>query len=227
MTDLALSAVLWDMDGTLIDSEPLWLAAEHAMLERYGIAMTRETHLRLIGSGLTAAAEHFQELGVPLSVADIVTEWALHVEAGMARGEIAWRPGARELLASLREAGIPSAIVTMSLRPLAELVAGQLPDGTFDAIVPGDEVAHEKPHPDPYLRGAAALGVPIERCLALEDSPTGLRSAWDAGAVAVGVPNLLALDEAPAHALWPTLAELDAAAVAERFARLRSVGLPA
>lgn len=227
MTSPALSAVLWDMDGTLVDSEPLWLAAEHAMLGRYGISMDEETRLRLVGSGLTAAAEHFRELGVPMSADEIVAEWVERVGAGLDRGEVAWRPGARELLSSLREAGIPSAVVTMSLRPLAERVVAQLPEGTFAAIVPGDEVAHEKPHPDPYLRGARALGVPIEHCLAIEDSPTGLASAWSAGAVAVGVPNLIDLRGSSAHQLWPTLEGLDAATVAERFAGLRSIGLPA
>lgn len=217
-----LEAVLWDLDGTLIDSEPLWLEAEHAMLERFGLEMGQETHDRLIGAGLWDAAEHFRDLGVTMSADAIVDEWVQHVSAGLHRVEPQWRPGARELLTSLQSTGVPCALVTMSVRLLAEQIAAMLPADTFAAIVAGDEVGDRpKPFPDSYLLGAAALGVPIAGSLALEDSPTGLKAAHSAGAVAIGVPNLLPLDAAPAHELWPTLHGVDAAHVAERFRALR------
>ncbi|UOQ61015.1 HAD family phosphatase [Leucobacter rhizosphaerae] len=223
LADAVPSAVLWDMDGTVIDSEPLWLAAELTMLSRYGIELTDDTRDRIVGSGLRAAAALFQELGVPMSSDDIIAEWTAAVIAGLHAGEPAWRPGALELLASLRAAGIPSALVTMAFREIADAVVELLPPGTFVTIVAGDEVAHEKPHPDPYLRGAAAVGVPVERCVAIEDSPTGLRSAHAAGAVAIGVPNLVDLTTAPSHELWPTLAGVDATRLAERFRSLREL----
>lgn len=210
------------MDGTLIDSEPLWIKAELAMLERFGLTMSAETHRRMIGSGLWEAAEHFRDLGVPLTADEIVAEWVAGVERGIAETEPEWRPGARELLESFRVSGIPCALVTMSVRSLAESVVAMLPQGTFQAIIAGDEVEYEKPHPDPYLRGAAALGVPIESCLAFEDSPTGLTSAFASGAVAVGIPNMVPLEAAPAHALMPTLAGLDSAELIAGFARLRA-----
>lgn len=222
MTDPALSAVLWDMDGTIIDSEPLWIEAETEMLDRYGIAMSEATHRMLIGSGLTAAAELFRELGVPLTVDEILAEWEHRVGLGMLEAGVLWRPGARELLASLGAAGIPCALVTMSTRPLADRVVEMLPAGTFSASVTGDEVEHEKPHPEPYLRGAEALGVPIEHCLVIEDSPTGLRSAIASGAVSIGVPNLIDLDPSAADELWPTLDGLGAGELSESFARLRA-----
>jgi HAD superfamily hydrolase (TIGR01509 family) len=215
------------MDGTLIDSEPLWIAAEQEMLARYGFEMTDLLHEQLIGSGLTAAAQRFREIGVPLSVEQILDEWVRRVGEGIAQGRVEWRPGARGLLSSLAQAGIPCALVTMSLRPLADRIVALLPEGPFAAIVAGDEVEHEKPHPEPYLLGAAALGVPIERCLAIEDSPTGLRSARSSGAIAIGVPNLLDLADLadqPADEIWPTLEGLDAAVLSERFARLRGSG---
>lgn len=221
MSELALGAVLWDMDGTLIDSEPLWLEAETRMLARFGISMTEETHRLMIGSGLRDAAQHFRGLGVRLSVDEIIDEWVDHVSAGLVRSGADWRPGARELLASLGDAGIPCALVTMSVRAFADRVIELLPPGAFAASIAGDEVRYEKPHPEPYLRGAAALGVRIERCLALEDSPTGLRSAAASGAVAVGVPNLVDLRGAPAHELLPGLDGVDAAQLSERFAALR------
>lgn len=220
-SNLPLAAVLWDMDGTIVDTEPLWLAAETMMLDRFGITMTAETHRRLIGSGLTDAALHFQEIGVPLSVDEIIAEWVQGVSEGLADTGPDWRPGARELLASLKEAGVPCALVTMSVKKFADQVADLLPAGTFAAIIAGDEVEFEKPHPQPYLLGAEALGVPIEQCLVIEDSPTGLRSATASGAVAIGVPNLLTLDEAPSHEVWNTLAGVDAARVSAAFERLR------
>ena len=87
MTSDTLAAVLWDMDGTLIDSEPLWIEVELAMLRRYGLEMSAETHERMIGSGLWEAAEHFRELGVPLSADEIVAEWVESVERGIAETE--------------------------------------------------------------------------------------------------------------------------------------------
>lgn len=217
------AAVLWDMDGTLIDSEPLWLDVELGMLGRYGIELTEEVRDGLIGSGLRAAAELFQGLGVPLTVDEIIGEWASGVCAGLANSSPAWRPGALELLASLREQGVPSALVTMSVRSIADAVVALLPEGTFSAIVAGDEVTHEKPHPEPYLLGAAALGVSIGDCLAFEDSVPGVTSARASGAVAIGVPNLLSLDGSPAHEVWPTLAGVDTQSLAARFSAVRNL----
>lgn len=221
MTSDTLAAVLWDMDGTLIDSEPMWIKVELEMLERYGLKMTEDTHQRMIGSGLWDAANHFRDLGVPLSADDIVAEWVAGVSRGIAESEPEWRPGAKALLASLREAGIPCALVTMSVRSLAEDVVAMLPAGTFQAIIAGDEVAHEKPHPDPYWRGATALGVPIANCVALEDSPTGLKSAHASGAVTVGIPHMVSLEHLPAHTLLRTLEGLDADGITLQFQELR------
>ncbi|MBO1806268.1 HAD-IA family hydrolase [Leucobacter ruminantium] len=218
-TERTPAAVLWDMDGTLIDSEPLWLEAEVAMLARYGIEMTTELRDRIVGSGLRTSAQLFRDLGVRLTVDEIIDEWATSVIAGLLATRPDWRPGAVELLQSLRDAGVPCVLVTMSVRGIADTVVRLLPEGMFSGVIAGDEVAHEKPHPDPYLRGAALAGVPIEACLAIEDSVTGLNSAFASGAVTVGVPNLLDLSDAPKHELWPTLAGVDAAQIAEAFAR--------
>lgn len=217
-----LSAVLWDMDGTLIDTEPLWLEAELAMLGRYDIQLPAETRDSLIGSGLRDAARLFQQLGVPLATSEIISEWVASVKQGITDSTPAWRPGARELLASLKDAQIPCALVTMSVRSLAEQVVSLLPKNSFQVIIAGDEVQHEKPHPEPYLLGAKALGVNSEHCLAFEDSPTGLRSAYGAGTIAVGVPNLLSLEAAPSHALLSSLLGLDAFDLQEMYASLRT-----
>lgn len=215
------AAVLWDMDGTLVDSEPLWLEAETAMLERYGIEMPDELWASLVGSGLTAAAQKFQSLGIDLSIEEIISEWARSVTEGFARDGITWRPGVRELLAELNEAGVPCVVVTMSVRSIAEAVVDQLPEGTFAGIIAGDDVEREKPDPEPYVRGAAVAGVDIEQCVAIEDSGTGLRAAMASGAVTIGVPNILALDASWAHEVWPSLAGVTRARLAEVYMRHR------
>lgn len=222
--EISLQAVLWDMDGTLVDSEPLWLEAEEQMLSQYGLSMSDEDRLSLVGTGLWDAADLFRALGVPLGADEIVAQWVQSVLEGFERTGVAWRPGALEALASLAQAGIPCALVTMSVRSLAEWVVSRLPAGTFSAIVAGDEVEHAKPHPEPYLRGAAALGVPIESCIAFEDSPKGLGSAVASGAVAVGIPNIVDLSAERAHALWPSLEGRDAESFRATFAELRDGG---
>lgn len=211
------AAVLWDMDGTLVDTEALWVRAETELLASFGARLPDEAHERLVGSGLWDAAAYLQSLGVDLHPDVIVARLATAVGEGIRAGESIWRPGARELLVDLAQAGVPCALVTMSVRSLAELVLESLPTGTFQVIVPGDEVTHEKPHPAPYLRGAELLGVPIADCVALEDSPTGLRSAAASGAVSVGIPNMVDLSAAPAHRILPTLVGVDSAGLGELF----------
>lgn len=212
------AAVLWDMDGTLIDSEPLWLETELQMLRRYGLELTDELRDSLVGSGLQTAARLFQDLGVPLSSDEIIGEWTAGVIAGLRAEVPQWRPGALELLASLRDAGIPFGLVTMAVREIADAVLALLPEGLeFASVLGGDEVTREKPDPEPYVLGARMLGVRIEDCVALEDSGTGVRSARASGAVTFGIPNLLPLDAAPAHELWPTLAGVDADHLTQRF----------
>jgi beta-phosphoglucomutase-like phosphatase (HAD superfamily) len=105
----------------------------------------------------------------------------------------------------VREAGVPAALVTMSIRRMAEAVAAAVPFDAFSLIVAGDEVAEPKPHPEPYLLAAARLGVDPAGCVAIEDSPPGLASAVAAGTRAVGVPNAVALPEGDGWTLWPTL----------------------
>jgi len=208
------------MDGTLIDSEPLWLRAEDAMLERFDLRISVEDRLRLVGKGLWDGAEIFRSFGVPLTSDDIVRQWVADVLAGYHDRGVEWRPGAREALADLRAHGIPCALVTMSVRVLAEWLVSQLPAGTFDVVVAGDEVTYAKPHPEPYLMAGASLGVDLRQCLIFEDSPTGLASARATGAVTVGVPNLIELHESEADRILPSLSGLNAAAAHGLFSEL-------
>lgn len=198
--------VLWDMDGTLVDTEPLWMAAETELVSSFGGVWTHENAMACVGKGLDDSSAIIQAAGVRLSI-DEITRWLTdHVKAHLNPATMPWRAGARELLESLRAAGVPTALVTMSLHDMARHVADQLGFEGFDAIIAGDDVAHPKPHPDPYLRGAAAIGIPIEDCVAFEDSNIGLASAVASGAVAVAIPWIVTIQARPEFVTWDTLA---------------------
>ena len=219
------AAVLWDMDGTIVDTEPMWVAAEVRLLNDWGLTISEADLHAWVGIGLSDLAKDFQSRGVGMSSVSIMQVLTDDVRRQFASNEIAWRPGARELLASLVAASIPTALVTMSLRIQAEDVLSLLPAGTFDVVVAGDDVSLPKPHPEPYLRAAAQLGVPVEECVAIEDSITGLTSAVSAGAVTVGVPNLVDLTGVGADCLLTSLAGITATNIATVFQNSRrSVG---
>lgn len=216
-------AVLWDMDGTLIDTEPLWMEAEFALVAEHGGEWTMQDAESIIGSGLRDAARVLQEHGVVLAVDDIVNTLIDRLVERLAGHDLPWRPGARALLVECRDRGVPTALVTMSWRRLADAaVAGMVADGVhepFDVVVAGDEVAESKPSPDPYRRAAALLGVRPEHCVAVEDSPTGTRSAIAAGCATVGVPAHAALEPSEGMVVLSTLAGLDLDALVARARR--------
>jgi HAD superfamily hydrolase (TIGR01509 family) len=203
------------MDGTLVDTEPYWIAAESPLVQEYGGTWTHEDALQLVGLGLDSSARILQDAGVRLSVEEIISTLTARVVAMCAEKGVPFRPGALELLRDLRSAGIPTGLVTMSMRTMALSILDLIEFEAFDVVVAGDDVARPKPFPDPYLQAAEALGVDIADTVAIEDSPNGLRSAIASGAVALGVPNILPLDDLGAHAVWPTLAERTAGDLAQ------------
>nr|WP_110589160.1 HAD family phosphatase [Microbacterium suaedae] len=203
------------MDGTLVDTEPYWIAVEGPLVESYGGTWTHEDALRLVGSDLEGSARILQAAGVEMGVTELVEHLTDRVLERVSTHGVPFRPGARELLRSLRAAGVKTAIVTMSRRRMAEQIAELIGFDAFDAILGGDDVARPKPYPDPYLEGARALGVDIRDCVAIEDSPTGLRAAVASGATALGVPHMVALDGLGARELWPTLDGRSAVDLAE------------
>ena len=185
------AAVLWDMDGTIVDTEPYWFAAEFEIVEMHGGQWSHEHARALVGSDLLDSGAYMRKHGgVDREPAEIV-EMLLDRVVAQLRVEVPWRPGARELLAAVNEAGIPTALVTMSWKRFADQVVECLPSGSFRVLVTGDEVARGKPHPEPYVLAAERLGVDPRDCVAIEDSPTGVRSALAAGCRVLGVPHVV------------------------------------
>jgi HAD superfamily hydrolase (TIGR01509 family) len=208
-------AVLFDMDGTLVDSEKLWdisLADTAAWLGGELSAHTREL---MVGSsmGRSVAMMH-AELGVeadPEASATYLTERTAELFAG----PLVWRPGARELLDAVTAAGIPLALVTATHRRLTNLALNTIGQHRFQAIVCGDEVAHSKPHPEPYLRAAQLLGVAPADCLVIEDSVTGTTAGEAAGCSVLGVPSEAPLPPGPHRTIRETLVGLTVEGLAD------------
>ncbi|MGD9999858.1 MAG: HAD family hydrolase [Ilumatobacteraceae bacterium] len=205
---------MWDMDGTLVDTEPYWIEREHEVVRLHGNGGWTDDHAHaLVGFDLRDAARYISEHGeVDLPVDDIVN-LLLDGVIERVRRRIPWRPGARELLADLRAAGIPCALVTMSWRRFAEAVVEMLPPDSFQAVVVGDDVTDGKPHPEPYLTAARLLGVEPGRCVAIEDSPTGVRSAVAAGCVTIAVPHVVSIPDDLGHRRVDSLDGLTMAAL--------------
>ena len=182
-------AVLWDMDGTLVDTEPYWVESEHEVVEKHGGTWSHELAMNVVGFDLLDAGVYIREhSGIDVEPADIV-EQLLDRVVRRVEEAVPWRPGAVELLTDLRAHGVPCALVTMSYRRFVAPILAGLPEGTFDAVVTGDAVSQGKPHPEPYLRAAALLDVDPARALAIEDSNTGTRSGVAAGCTVLVVPN--------------------------------------
>lgn len=206
------AAVLWDMDGTLIDSEPYWITAESALVRRYGGTWTPEDGLTLVGRALEESATILQGRGVPLAVEEIIAELTGTVGQHLAM-EIPWQPGARATLESLRDAEVPCALVTMSYEVLAQRLVESAPRGVFSGYVSGDQVVNGKPHPEAYLTGAEQLGVDITQCIAFEDSPPGITSALASGARTIAVRGQLPVPARPGLSRLASLEQVDGALI--------------
>ena len=204
--DARPAAVLWDMDGTLVDTEPYWLEAETEVIAAHGSGVwTDEDARRCVGNDLLVTASIVQQTGkVRLPVERIVT-LLLDAVVRRIRTTVPWRPGARELLSDLRGQQVPCALVTMSYERLVAPVLDSMPAGSFDVVVTGDNVSHGKPHPEPYQHAARLLGVEPSACVAIEDSNPGATSAEAAGCRVLVVESHVRVDQGPRRVFRATL----------------------
>jgi HAD superfamily hydrolase (TIGR01509 family) len=208
-----MDAVLWDMDGLMVDSEPLWTRAEEELAASLGGTWDAEVKARIVGTRLDVAVPTILTyFGVEASAAQVSTTaaWLLHrmVELFL-DDDLPLLPGVRSLLGALADERVPMALVSSPYRVLVDAVlAGGV--GPFAVTLAGDEVDRGKPAPDPYLLAAASLGVDVTRCVVLEDSPAGVASGEAAGCAVVAVPSVPGVHLAPARRrlVVPTLAEL-------------------
>ncbi|MGA8986662.1 HAD family hydrolase [Aeromicrobium sp.] len=211
----AYAAVLWDLDGTIVDTEPLWMAAEHTLAQQHGKIWTEEDGLALVGNSLLTSGQYIRDkLDSSMSPEEVVDYLVGQLTSALTN-HIDWRPGARDMIAAFESEGMPQALVTMSYTSIAEPVAAALP---FKAVVTGDTVSRPKPHPDPYLLAAELLGVDAGQCLAIEDSGTGAASANAAGCDVLVVPHFVNVPAAERRVQIPTLEGLKPDDLRELFA---------
>jgi HAD superfamily hydrolase (TIGR01509 family) len=200
-----LQAVLFDMDGTLLDSEKLWDVAIDDLAVWLGGEVSETARRHMVGSSMArSVAILHADLGVeadPESSACYLTERMAELLAG----ELVWRPGAQDFLAGVHTAGIRAALVTSTHRRLADIALSTIGREYFEVTVCGDEVTRPKPYPDPYLQAARLLDVPAACSVAIEDSPLGVAAAEAAGCVVIAVPSEVPIEPAATRTIWPSL----------------------
>jgi HAD superfamily hydrolase (TIGR01509 family) len=209
------AAVLFDMDGTLVDSEKVWTIALHGLAAWAGGTLSPQARAAMVGGSMKQSMQIFRDdLGQPDRPEEDDVKWLTSRVFDLFREGLVWRPGAAELLRAVKLAGLPTALVTSTGRLLVEAALDTLGRENFDVVVCGDEVSMPKPAPEPYKTAAALLGVPIDQCVAIEDSPTGVASAVASGAAVLAVPAELELPPTDGVHLRTSLVGVDPAYLA-------------
>jgi HAD superfamily hydrolase (TIGR01509 family) len=200
----SLRAVLFDMDGTLVETEEHWGEALHALADRLGGRLSAEARQATVGSSMRTSMEIlYGDIGVTRTEDELVADarWVEDATAALLADDITWRPGAADLLLSVRDAGLATALVTTTPRRIAEIVLtairNDLGSDPFDLTICGDEVPARKPDPAPYLMAMDALGVLPEECVVIEDSQAGIAAGLAAGTAVLGVPTMQVVQPAP------------------------------
>lgn len=205
-------ALLIDMDGTLVDSEPYWEDAKIRLATTHGIPFTAEDAAPLVGRSMMVTVEALKAAGVPLSDEEVLAALVDEVATRVGEG-IPWIDGAPEFLQRMADAGIPCALVTQAWEPVARQIV-KASNGVLQELVSGGDVSHPKPHPEPYLLAAERLGVDPTRCVAMEDSPAGVASAEAAGAQVIVMPGMHPVEDSPNRHPVKSLQEIDTALLA-------------
>jgi HAD superfamily hydrolase (TIGR01509 family) len=207
-----MRAVLWDMDGTLVDSEKLWDISMHALFAKLGGVMTPELRESSVGGSAGSVIRLiYTDLGLdfdPTAMAESA-DWLHDYTGELFERGLPWCNGAHEMLEALAAAGVPMALVTNTRRDLTEKALNSIGRQYFSASVCGDEVVHAKPAPDIYRRAAQLLGVDPAECLAIEDSVTGAAAAEGAGCPVLVIPNEVVVPGSPRRRQVNSLSELD------------------
>jgi len=210
-----LAAALFDMDGLLVDTEPLWLETETAVMARLGAPWAPQDQQALLGGSMQRTVSYLLGKATRPVPPETVARWMLD---GMldraADGRVVVRPGARELVAEVAAAGVPYALVTSSQRRFADAVLA-VTGMTFPVTVCGEDVTATKPDPEPYLLAAKLLDADPARCVVLEDSPNGVASAAAAGCRVLVVPSLLPIPPAPGRVVLGSLRDVTLATLRE------------
>lgn len=205
----ALEAVLLDMDGTLVDTEGFWWAAEVEVFAELGHMLGEEHRRVVVGGPMSRSAAHLIDAtGADITLPELTSLLNTRFEDLVGRG-VPLMPGARRLLTELAAHEVPTALVSASHRRIIDRMLESLGPGFFALTVAGDETARTKPHPDPYLHAAAGLGADPARCAVVEDTLTGVTAAEAAGCGVVAVPSVVPIEPAAGRNVVASLTEVD------------------
>jgi HAD superfamily hydrolase (TIGR01509 family) len=188
-----MSALLFDMDGTVIDSEPLWLEAEIEVMAELGCHWDAQDQQNCLGGPMDRTEKYMQERSGNIKPYGYFRDNLNRVMQKKLLHDLKLVPNALELISSAKKIGIKTALVTASGSVLMNIALKKFPDGIFDATVSRDDVINSKPNPEPYLRAADLLEVNISNCVVFEDSETGVTSGLASGAQVIGIPHLINL----------------------------------
>lgn len=203
------SAILFDMDGTLVNTEPLWLVSETELMDEYGYAWTLQDQASCLGGPLDRVGEYMYDLAGRVQTPEFFRDSLIARMVEKLHMGAVLMDGAAELLQVCAEFEIPVALVSASPRVLVDAVLENLPSHRFEVSVSSDDVVNTKPDPEGYLKSADMLGVNITRCLVLEDSLTGVEAARASGGFVVAIPHLVPIDESARVRVVSTVRELD------------------
>ena len=188
-----MSAILFDMDGTIIDSEPLWLQAEIQVMAELGCHWDEQDQINCLGGPMERTEKYMQDRSGNVKPYGYFGQRLNEVMKLKFVKDLELIPNALELIRKSKEAGLKTALVTASGRELMNSALTRFPENSFDIAISRDDVANSKPHPEPYLMAAERLKVKIDECLVLEDSMTGVRAGLDSGAQVVAISHIISI----------------------------------
>lgn len=188
-----MSAILFDMDGTIIDSEPLWLQAEIQVMAELGCHWDEQDQINCLGGPMERTEKYMQDRSGNVKPYGYFGQRLNEVMKLKFVEDLELIPNALELIKKSKEAGLKTALVTASGRELMNSALTRFPENSFDIAISRDDVANSKPHPEPYLMAAERLKVKIDECLVLEDSMTGVRAGLDSGAQVVAISHIISI----------------------------------
>jgi len=203
-----MSAIFFDMDGTLIDSEPLWLEAEIEIMEELGCNWDQQDQINCLGGPIDKTENYMQDRSNNIKPFGYFTKKLDDVMEQKLSTKLNLIPNALEIINECKISEIKIALVTASSGRLMRAVLKRFPVGIFDTTVSYDDVKRSKPDPEPYSLAAKTLGVDITKCVVLEDSLTGIQSGLSAGAQVIGIPHLVKMPSNPNLRVVESLSEI-------------------
>jgi len=202
-------AVLFDMDGLFIDSEPDWHDAESSIMKSNGYDWAPQDQLQCLGGPLTRVTEYMSKCLDGRKSPDQLGKLIVDEMVRRLTGQVAKMPGAVEFSRKVADANIPQALVSASPRVIVDAVLTGMTEKYFAKSVASGDIERTKPFPDPYLHAAKLLGVDIQKCIIFEDSPTGLTAARASGAFVVGIPHYVVVEEEARLKIIKSFSDID------------------